>query len=96
VGPARDRLLVVGSWLGLGPSHHGAWARLSHEGWLLHFFVCALLKFTFCFALFTSFCAFSLVSGYLLAKHVFSRNKWNQVKVYAYVLKDCSFLLFWT
>jgi hypothetical protein len=29
-------------------------------------------------------------------KTCFSENKWNKVKVKAYVLKDCSFLLFWT
>ena len=28
-------------------------------------------------------------------KTCFSKNKWNKVKVYAYVSKDCLFLQFW-
>jgi hypothetical protein len=48
---------------------------MSREGGLLHLLISenvfSALRFLLCF------CAFSLVFGYLPAKHVFSKYKWN-------------------
>jgi hypothetical protein len=62
-------------WLGLGSSCGGASTQMSREGGLLHLRISknvfSALHFLLCFS------AFSLVSGYLPAKHVFSKYKWN-------------------
>jgi hypothetical protein len=71
--PPGHRLCQVGWWLGLGSSCGGAWPRLSHEGGLLHFFVCTFLEYAFCFALFTWFCVFSTCSRRCVLQNVFSR-----------------------
>ena len=55
VGPPRDRLCVVGSWVGLDPSPGGARPRLLREGGLLHFSCCAFLLYAFYFAPFAWF-----------------------------------------
>jgi hypothetical protein len=95
VGPPHDRLRLVSSLVGLGLPYGGVSAQLSREGWLLHFFPLRISKNTNsapCFLF--SFYAFSPISGFLSAKHIFFENK--RSKVNAYVLKDCLFLLFWT
>jgi hypothetical protein len=42
------------------------------------------------------FCVFSLVFGHVTCKTRFFENKWNKVKVYAYVSKFVYFSCFWT
>jgi hypothetical protein len=65
----------VGWWLGLDSSYGGASVHMSREGGLLHLLISenvfSALRFLLCFV------HFSLVSGYLPAKHVFSEYKWN-------------------
>jgi hypothetical protein len=60
-------------------------------------FDCALLKIRLqhC-AFFLYFVYFHLFLGMCHEKHIFSENKLSKVKIYAYMFKDCLFLLFWT
>jgi hypothetical protein len=97
VGLPRDRLRLVVSLVGLGLPCGGVSAQLCRMVGLL-----LLLSFAhswntnsaLCFLYL--FCVFSLVSRYVSCKTCFSENKWNKVKVYAYVSKFVYFSCFWT
>ena len=92
VGPSRDRLHVVGSWVGLDHYHIGARPKffvgvgLCLVLWYRIYITLSRLRILIIFHLYSNICP---------AKHVFSNTSRIMSIVKAYVSKHCLFLLFW-
>jgi hypothetical protein len=91
-GPVCDCLCVVGSWVGLDPSHISALTQMWCVDGLLHSSplriskICVLLC-AFCLVL----CIFHLFSETCPEKHIFLNTSWTRSIVYAYVSKFAYF-----